>query len=92
MTFFNDCIADLRQPDGWEDVSYGNDACPSWSVKGYQVFIDHPDPVQRELGPDIKRFWVQRECDYGEGNAWGVETDRWDEVLETISKPLPNFT
>jgi hypothetical protein len=84
---FNECVADLKMPDGWEDVSYGNDACPSWAVNGYQIFIDHPIPEKRECRP-CPRFHVHLESQYGEGDGWGIITDSWDEVLETIEKPL----
>ena len=86
--FFAECVADLVQPDGWDDTSWSNDACPSWSFEGWQVFIDHPDPAQRELGDEVKRFRVQRAADYGSGDyefVTGFECDLWSEVVAFVN-------
>lgn len=45
------------------DVSWHNDACPSFALKGsngadYALCCDHPDPQQREFGPECERFRV----------------------------------
>ena len=80
VSFFAECVDDLEMPSGWEDISYGNDACPSWSVNGWQIFIDHPEPSQRELGPEIKRFSIIAESKYGEGEPSVLETDDWSDV------------
>tara|TARA_R100001463_G_scaffold119420_2_gene175266 strand:+ start:92 stop:388 length:297 start_codon:yes stop_codon:yes gene_type:complete len=83
--FFNECVADLEMPEGWEDISYGNDACPSWSVNGWQIFIDHPDPKQRETGPDEIRFTVQLEENYGDGQLPDLQTNEWTSVLAFVA-------
>ena len=41
----------------WEDVSYGNDTCPSFEFKGHQIFIDNENPTEREI-QDGKRFHI----------------------------------
>ncbi len=87
-TFFNQCLADLEKPEGWNNSSWHNDACPSWSVNGWQIFIDHPEPDRRELGPDIKRFSVVLESEYGEGEPSVLETDAWTEVLTFVAEPV----
>jgi len=62
---FEQCVDDLTMPEGWTDLTYGNDACPSWGVNGWQVFIDHPDASQRE-DERGSRFHIMRQVDYGE--------------------------
>ena len=59
--FFDECTTDITMPQGWKDISYKNDACPSWSFNGYQVFIHHPDPNERECGSETSRFCVMLE-------------------------------
>ena len=39
---FKECVADLNIPKGWEDISYRNDACPSWLYNDFQIMILHP--------------------------------------------------
>ena len=34
-------IKDLKIPNEWEDVTYGNDACCSFSYRYFQIFIDY---------------------------------------------------
>lgn len=64
-------------PTVWEDTSWHNDACPSWSTpRGYHVFVDFPTPSEREL-PESKRFTV---CDIDTGEVF-LHTDVWEEVL-----------
>mgnify|MGYP003134584984 CR=1 FL=1 len=84
-TFFTQCVADLKKPDGWENTSYGNDVCPSWSVNGWQIFIDHPKPEHRELGADVKRFSITVQSEYGEGEPPVLETDDWENVLAFVA-------
>jgi hypothetical protein len=57
-------------------------------VNGWQIFIDHPEPDRRELGPDIKRFSVVLESEYGEGEPSVLETDAWTEVLTFVAEPV----
>ena len=84
--FFDDCLRDFEKPVEWEDVSYCNDVCPSFRYKGYEIFVDHPDPEERELGKDRTRFSVIIALDYGE-SVWRFETDDLDEVLKEIEVP-----
>ena len=50
LPFFDRCLFDIKSliPKDWEDVSYGNDTCPSYEVKGLQIFIDNLNPKERE--------------------------------------------
>lgn len=78
---------DLAIPDGWENVSYGNDACPSFAFEGYQIFHDHPNPEEREE-PEWERFRVIIESQYGHGDCWDLATDDFNAVLEAIKTPF----
>ncbi len=87
-SFFEECVADLSKLDGWDDISHGNDVCPSWSYKGWHVFIDHPDAKQRELGEEMQRFGVQRVTDLGYGKtefATTFESDSWSDVVAFVN-------
>jgi hypothetical protein len=65
-------------PSDWRDVSYKNDACPSWLVDGLQVFIDFADPDAREVaGP---RYHVID----AETNGVYLTTDAWPDVLNLV--------
>ena len=55
-SFFERCVQDLTLPKSWINCSYGNDACPSFYTNGYQIFVDHKDPEQREVGENSQRF------------------------------------
>ena len=85
--FFEECVADLSKPDGWDHTSYHNDACPSWSYKGWHVFIDHPDAKQRDF-EEMKRFTVERTADVGSGDtefATTFESDSWSDVVAFVA-------
>lgn len=83
---FGDSVKDLQMPEGWKDVSYHNDACPSWAVKGFQVFIFHADPKKREAGfEDAPRFNISREADYAESGRWYSVADTFEEVIEIVN-------
>ena len=79
--YFKECVKDFKVPKGWEDISYRHDACPSYKYKELQVFVDHPDPSERE-NPDWKRYSV-----FNEDQDMLLQTDDLDEVL----KKLDNF-
>ena len=81
-TFFARCIEDLKIPEGWENCSWGNDACPSFYTNGYQIFIDHKDPKQREVGEETFRFHIFLEAEYGHGSGWSVSSDDLEEIIK----------
>ena len=83
--FFDECTADLTMPKNFRDTTYKNDACPSWGFNVFQIFIDHPDPNERELGPEKPRFCIMLEKDYGDTHTWSYECETWEEVLKTVS-------
>ena len=84
--YFQDCLKDFSKPNGWENLSYNNDSCPSFGYKGYQIFIDHPDSKERELGEDSTRFHVIVALDYGNAQ-WSFDTNDFEEVLKEIEIP-----
>ena len=77
---------DLTIPGDWENSSWGNDACPSWRHNGYIIFVDHPDPKEREF-QEWKRFNVKLEDEYGYGDGFDFETDDFEEVKKAIKVP-----
>tara|TARA_E500000178_G_scaffold215398_1_gene212685 strand:- start:2486 stop:2797 length:312 start_codon:yes stop_codon:yes gene_type:complete len=92
VDFFKECLADISGeiPKTWKDVSWHNDACPSYEYNGWQIFIDHADPDKREL--ERPRFGVIVEANYG--NQLNHDTpefnsDDFQEVLEYVSTPAP---
>lgn len=48
-------------PPEWDDMSWGNDVCPSWQTGdlAFRVFVDYPVPAEREF-PDTPRYSVSR--------------------------------
>ena len=84
--FFDDCLKDFSRPVGWESVSYYNDVCPSFECNGYQIFADHPDPEERELGKETTRYCIIISLEYGD-TGWTFQTDDLNEVLKEIEVP-----
>mgnify|MGYP003138350730 CR=1 FL=1 len=84
--FFDECTADITMPKGFRDTTYKNDACPSWGFNVFQIFIDHPDPNERELGPETSRFYVKLEEEYGEHPKWSHSCDTWAEGLNVVNE------
>tara|TARA_B100000519_G_C14221904_1_gene428003 strand:- start:448 stop:711 length:264 start_codon:yes stop_codon:yes gene_type:complete len=83
VAFFKECVADLQIPDSWQDVSHGNDVCPSFQVNGYHIFIDHPDPKAREL--EMPRYGVMRVEDVGEITGETIaDFEFWDDLVQFV--------
>ena len=85
MNYFKECIEDLNIPGNWKNSSYGNDTCPSYEYNGYQIFIEHKDPKNREL--EGKRFRIIIAEEYGYVDGWFYDTDDLNEVFKEIEKP-----
>lgn len=83
LPYFEKCLFDIKDqiPKEWKDVSYGNDTCPSFEFKGYQIFIDNENPSEREI-EDGKRFHIIDVEDYGYGKKPLLETDDFLQVLK----------
>lgn len=68
-------------PDGFEDTSWHNDACPSFSNEavGLIVYVDYLDKAERE-NEATERFTLMMlgDCDVV------IHTDDWAVVLESI--------
>ena len=72
-------------PEDWKPSHWHNDTCPSWHVAGSteiepfaQVFIEHPDPDQREMAG----------CRFLLANNYGEEltdTDDWTALLSAVA-------
>ena len=83
-------LEDLTIPNDWEDITYGNDACPSYLSGKFQIFCDHKDADQREC-PSWKRFSAIKVNDDLEpiDNAIGFECETIEEVVRVL-KTLKN--
>lgn len=70
-------------PVGFEDTSWHNDACPSFTSdgRGLTIFINYTDPAKREVG--WPRFSLQNQ-EAGVETTGGFDTDSWDEALAYI--------
>ena len=66
-------------PEGWEDVSWRHDACPSWQFENFHIFIDSENPSERETGGE--RYFIN---DAKTGDCFLV-TDNWDDVLNYVN-------
>jgi len=78
--FFADCTKDLDIPETWQNCSWKNDACPSFYVNGYQIFVDHKDPKQREVGEGSLRFAMFLEAEYSEYPKWEFTSNDLEEI------------
>lgn len=90
-TAFPDFELDVALPDGFEDVSFANDACPSFASSELDVIlmIDYADREMREY-PETERFSLI-ETENGMYPADKpvvhlVDTDDYQVVLETIAE------
>jgi len=81
--YFSQCLQDLDIPKHWEDVSYCNDACPSFENNGLMVFIDHKNPSMREVD-SWARFLIKKSEDYGYGK-YITETNNWQVVKAILN-------
>lgn len=73
-------------PDSWEDVSWHNDACPSFYSEDAKmtIHIDFANPAEREFQGSESRFIVTWE---GKGPMpFELQTDDWWEVLDTVAE------
>lgn len=73
-------------PDGFEDTSWHNDACPCFvsDPLGLELWVDYADPAEREF-PERKRFTVLQQRDGVEASGPSLETDDWNEILAFVA-------
>ena len=80
-------------PASWEDVSWRNDACPSFQAFAREgetevrltVFVDYLDPAERELG-GCDRFFVLLNQDGDTHDL--LNTDDWAAVLACVEAKI----
>lgn len=81
-------------PNSWTDVSWHNDACPSFIAAErdgaqLQVWVDYADPAKRECGEDLPRYrayWYDH--DTGDVKKEIIESDDWNAVLTAVEREL----
>jgi hypothetical protein len=75
-------------PEGFEDSSWGNDACPSISSEklGLLVYVDYVDTSKREEGCEFRFAVFPLDEDGSIDHDRGLlqTTDDWAEVLALI--------
>jgi hypothetical protein len=65
-------------PAHWSDISWRNDACPSFSCGEFVIYVDFPTPEDREE-PSSPRFGLQR------SHVDQIsQSDDWHEVLAAL--------
>lgn len=82
-------IKDLKIPNEWEDVTYGNDACCSFSYRYFQIFIDHKNIKEREI-QDGFRYTVILEKNYGYGFVL-LQSNNFNEVKKFVKQSVKNL-
>ena len=92
MSIWNTFMDDKKMPEGFEDVSWGNDACPSIADKSNRIYVwFHDEDTWADVGwkHPMVRYQVvahHREDSYGQSfdDTVYTNTNDWDEVLEAI--------
>lgn len=74
-------------PPGFVDTSWHNDACPSFTneARRIQLFVDYADPVERECGPEARRFSLFTLDEHGD-TEYICNTNDWSEMLALIEQ------
>jgi hypothetical protein len=70
-------------PEGFEDVSWHNDTCPSAynAAERLAIFVDYADPERREFPENDGRFSLVRTDDDGATiDTIGSATDDWRSI------------
>lgn len=83
-TEFPDFVLDVDIPEGFEDTSYRNNSCPSWTKGDLTIFVDYADASLREF-PEFNRFNVQRFNEAADSYEDVINTDDWQDVLAAIA-------
>lgn len=78
----------IKFPEGFEDTSYRNDACPSFTRGPICIWIDWEDAHERE-DPDGKRFVITRRHEDHSDDHVIMETDSWADVLMVVGWDAP---
>jgi hypothetical protein len=73
-------------PAEWQDSSWRNDACPSFSIADrWRVYIADADPARRECGPESPRFSLFSGTEFDVGDTV-FHGDDWGAVLEEVAR------
>lgn len=74
-------------PEGWEDTSWRNDACPSFATPaGVRVWVDYADPAMRDT-PSMARFgaYYDPEDALTDADTHHIyEGEDWDALLAAV--------
>jgi len=72
-------------PESWDNTSWGNDGCPSFSHKGLHIWVDHVDPEERE-NVDTTRYAIHLDYDTAcSGGDVLIKTDDFDELVQFVN-------
>ena len=80
-------VLNVPVPDHWQDISWRNDAMPSWSPghlssgERVRVWVDYADSAMREHADDC-RFVV--DCDDVHGITLLMESNDWARLLDFV--------
>ena len=82
-------LEDLTIPNDWQDITYSNDACPSYLTGKFQIFCEHRLKEQREC-PSWKRFQAIQVNDDLEriDNGISFEAETMEELLSLLNNLL----
>lgn len=92
---FPDFDDELPMIEGWEDISYKNDTCPSIGRPcrigpegkdfDLQIYVDYKDIKLREGEGIIPRYSLLDIRNEAEPNPSTIlDSDSWDEILEAV--------
>ena len=87
---FPDFVLDVTLPEGFEDTSWHNDVCPSFTdtARKLILWIDYADPDLREFPENHNRFLLDQLTDMEDISTAKqlIKTADWSEVLAMLSK------
>lgn len=73
--------------EGWTDVSFRNDVCPTFEIDDVTVFVDWPNASDREY-PELPRYRAYVSDDIRTDPKWVgemCESDTWSDILTFIA-------
>lgn len=73
-------------PDGWKDVSWRNDSCPSFEAGHVHVFVNYADPAERELSEGGRFFALACTDSQGYHDGGLLDTDDWSAMLTFVAE------
>lgn len=79
-------LEDLTIPNDWQDITYSNDACPSYLTGKFKIFCDHRLKEQREC-PSWERFQAIQVNDDLEriDNGISFEAETMEELFSLLN-------